>query len=97
MSLTFDTQKAVQRLRASGVEEAHADATVAVMADATGALVTGEHLDATREYLDARLDAGFAGMRAELHHALLIFGLGMAGFVIGVAGVSLAAAALLFN
>ena len=51
MSLTFDTQKAVQRLRESGVVEAHADATVAVMAEATGPLVT-------QDYLDARLGAG---------------------------------------
>ena len=36
-------------------------------------------------------------LRAELNHALLVFGLSMAGLVVGVAGVSLAAAALLFN
>ena len=90
MSLTFDTQKAVQKLRESGAGEAQAEAMVEVVVEATGALVTGS-------YLDARLDAGFAGMRAELHHTVLILGLSMAGFVIGVAGVSLAVAALLFD
>ncbi len=90
MSLTFDTQKAVQRLRESGVVEAHADATVAVMAEATGPLVT-------QDYLDARLGAGIAELRAEFSHGLLVLGLGLAGLMVGVAGVSLAAAALLFD
>ena len=97
MSLTFDTQKAVQRLRASGVEEAHADATVAVMADATGALVTGEHLDTRLKAAIAEVRSEIQASRADVHHALLVLGLGLAGLVIGVAGVSLAAAALLFN
>ena len=86
MSLKFDTQKAAQQLRASGVEEGAAVATVEVVAEATGGLVT---VDVLR--------AEVAGLRAEFHHGLLVLGLGLAGLVVGVAGVSLAAAALLFN
>ena len=86
MSLKFDTQKAVQKLRASGVEEAPATATVEVVAEATGALVT---VDVLR--------AEVAGLRAEFNHALLVLGLGLAGLMVAVAGTSLAAAALLFD
>ncbi len=44
-----------------------------------------------------RLEAGFEKQRAEIHHTLMVLGLSLAGLVIGTAGVSLAAAALLFN
>ncbi len=90
MSSTFDTLQAVQRLRERGVDEPAAEGMVELVAEATSPLVT-------RDYLDARLEAGFAGMRAELHHTLLVLGLSLAGLVVGTAGVSLAAAALLFN
>ena len=90
MSFTFDTLQAVQRLRERGVEEPAAEGMVEVVAEAMGGLVT-------REYLDARLDAGFEKQRAEFHHTLMVLGLSLAGLVIGAAGVSLAAAALLFN
>ena len=85
MSFTFDTQKAVQRLRDSGVAEGQATATVEVVAEATGPLVT---VDVLR--------AEISGLRAELHRALLVLGLGLAGFMVAVAGTSLAAA-LLFD
>ncbi len=90
MSFTFDTLQAVQRLRERGVEEPAAEGMVEMVAEATSPLVT-------REYLDARLEAGFERQRAELHHTLMVLGLSLAGLVIGTAGVSLAAAALLFN
>ena len=104
MSLTFDTQKAVQELRDSGVQEPQANAMVEVVVDATSGLLT-------QEYFDARLQAEIAGVRgeiagvrgeiqgvrAEFSHALLVLGLGLAGLMVAVAGVSLAAAALLFD
>ena len=111
MSLTFDTQKAVQELRERGVEESAAEGMVEVVRDATSGLLT-------QEYFDARLQAEIQGVRgeiqgvqgeiagvrgeiqgvrAEFSHALLVLGLGLAGLMVGVAGVSLAAAALLFN
>ncbi len=72
-----------------------------VVVDATSGLLTEEHFDTRlgveREYLDARLGAGIAELRAEFSRGLLLLGLSLAGFVIGVAGVSLAAAALLFD
>ena len=97
MSLTFDTQKAVQKLRDSGVQEPHANAMVEVVTDATSGLLT-------QEYFDARLQVEIQGVRgeiqdvrAEFSHALLVLGLGLAGLMIAVAGASLAAAALLFD
>ncbi len=90
MSFTFDTLQAVQRLRERGVEAAAAEGMVEVVTEATSPLVT-------REYLDVRLEAGFERQRAEIHHTLMVLGLSLAGLVIGTAGVSLAAAALLFN
>lgn len=86
MSLTFDTQKAVQKLRGSGVEEVAAEGMVEVVSDATGPLVTADIL---------RTEV--AGLRAEFHQTLLIMGLGLAGLMVAVAGASLAAAALLFD
>ena len=104
MSLTFDTQKAVQKLRDSGVQEPPANAMVEVVTDATSGLLT-------QEYFDARLQVEIQGVRgeiqgvrgeiqgvrAEFSHALLVLGLGLAGLMIAVAGASLAAAALLFD
>ena len=86
MSFTFDTQKAVQRLRDSGVQEGQATATVEVVAEATSPLVTVD-----------TLRAEMAGLRADVNHALLVLGLGLAGFMVAVAGTSLAAAAFLFD
>ncbi len=59
MSLTFDTQKAVQKLRDSGVQEPHANAMVEVVTDATSGLLT-------QEYFDARLQAEIQGVRGEV-------------------------------
>ena len=47
MAVTLDTRKAVKKLRDEGsLTEAAADATVAVVTDATSPLVTREDLDA---------------------------------------------------
>ncbi|MCY3601816.1 MAG: hypothetical protein OXH12_01940 [Chloroflexi bacterium] len=89
MSFTFDTMQAVQRLRERGVEEPAAEGMVEMVAEATSPLVT-------QEFLLTTLRAEMAGLRAELHHTLMVLGLSLAGLVIGTAGVSLAAAALLF-
>ena len=59
MSLTFDTNKAVQKLRERGVEESAAEGMVEVMADATSGLLT-------QEYFDARLQAEIQGVRGEI-------------------------------
>ena len=84
MSFTFDTSQAVQRLRQRGVEEPAAEGMVELVAEATSPLVTVDILRAE-----------MAGLRAEFHHTLMVLGLGLAGLVVGTAGVSLAAAALL--
>ncbi len=89
MSFTFDTSQAVQRLRQRGVEEPAAEGMVELVAEATSPLVT-------REFFLTTLRAEMAGLRAELHHTLMVLGLSLAGLMIGTAGVSLAAAALLF-
>ena len=90
MSLKFDTQKAVQKLRDSGVQEPQANAMVEVVTDATSGLLT-------QEFFATTLRAEIQGVRAEFSHALLVLGLGLAGLMVAVAGVSLAAAALLFD
>ncbi len=90
MSFTFDTLRAVQRLRERGVDEPAAEGMAEMVAEAMGEVVT-------REFLLTTLRAEMAGLRAEFHHTLMVLGLGLAGLVIGTAGVSLAAAALLFN
>ena len=59
MSLTFDTQKAVQKLRDSGVQEPPANAMVEVVTDATSGLLT-------QEYFDARLQVEIQGVRGEI-------------------------------
>lgn len=70
MALTFNPREAVQKLRDNGMDEPLAGATVEVVEEATGALVT-------REYLDARLDARFAEQdarsEARLYRALWLF------------------------
>ena len=97
MSLTFDTQKAVQKLRDSGVQEPHANAMVEVVTDATSGLLTQEYFDARLQVEIQGVRGEIQGVRAEFSHALLVLGLGLAGLMIAVAGASLAAAALLFD
>lgn len=86
MSFTFDTLRGVQRLRERGVEEPAAEGMVELVAEAMSPLVT-------RDILRAEM----AGLRAELHHTLMVLGLSLAGLMIGTAGVSLALAAFLFD
>lgn len=66
MALTFNPLDAARKLRANGMAEATANATVEVVTDATGPLVT-------RDYLDKR----FAEQRAEFYRALWIQGAGI--------------------
>ena len=87
MALTFNPREAVQKLRDHGMAEPLADATVEVIEDATGALVTPEYLDA--RIADVRME--IAGLRADFSRALLI----LAGFIVAVAGASLAASQVL--
>ncbi|MCY3882070.1 MAG: hypothetical protein OXG61_08125 [Chloroflexi bacterium] len=66
MALTFNPLDAARKLRANGMEEATANATVEVVTDAIGSLVTADHLD-------MRL----AEQRAEFFRALWIQGAGI--------------------
>lgn len=68
MALTFNPLDAARKLRANGMEEATANATVEVVTDATSPLVT-------RDYLDKR----FAEQRAEFYRVSLLQG----GIIIG--------------
>ena len=79
MALTFDPLAAANRRRNSGATEPLAEATVEVVQDATGALVTPE-------YLSLEL----ARMEARFNRALLV----LAGFIVAVAGASLAGSQL---
>ena len=70
MALTFNPREAVQKLRDNGMDEPLAGATVEVVEEATGALVTREHFDATIAGVEARFEA-------KLYHALWVFGGGI--------------------
>ena len=63
------------------MDEPLAGATVEVVEEATGALVTREHFDATIAAQDARIDARFAAQdarfEARLYRALWVFGGGI--------------------
>ena len=76
MALTFNPLDAARKLRANGMGEATANATVEVVADATSPLVTTEHFD---DQLDRRFAQQRAEFRSELYRALWIQG----GIVIG--------------
>ncbi len=72
MVALFDTQKAVEKLRGSGVPEGEAVATVEVMTEAASELVTTDRLDAAVERLRAEILRVEERQRAELYRALLI-------------------------
>ena len=85
MTVTFDTLRAMRKLREGGAEEPLAEGIVEVVTDATSELLTREYFDERigleREYLDTRfgaeryyVDARFEGIRAELYRALAIQG-----------------------
>lgn len=76
MALTFNPLDAARKLRANGMEEATANATVEVVADATSPLVTVDYLDSRLETLEARL---YGSLRAEFYRVSLIQG----GIIIG--------------
>ncbi len=95
--MTFDTLRAMRKLRDRGAEEPLAEGIVEVVTDATAELLTREHFDERmgleREYLDMRfgaerqyVDARFEGMRAEMYRALAIQG----GVVLAGVGVIVA-------
>ncbi len=63
-----------------------AGATVEVVEDATSPLVTRDYLDVRFETFESRMDARFAGFRAEFHRALWI----QSGVIIGGVGVIVA-------
>ncbi len=72
MVALFDTQKAVEKLRRSGVPEGEAAATVEVMTEAASELVTTDRLDAAVERLRAEILRVEERQRTELYRALLI-------------------------
>lgn len=59
--------------------------------DATSSLITRGYFDVRLEALESRIDARFSEHRADFSRALLI----LAGFIVAVAGASLAASQLL--
>ena len=77
MALTFNPLDAARKLRANGMEEATANATVEVIVDATSPLVTTEHFDQSLERMDESVDRRFAEQRAEFFRALWIQGAGI--------------------
>jgi uncharacterized membrane protein len=62
-TITFDTRKAVQRLKAAGIEDAQADAMVDTVVEAFGESVA-TRADAAR--LEARIDSGIANLKADM-------------------------------
>ena len=72
MALTFDTHDAIRRLRGKGHTETQAEGVVEFVRDATARLVT-------TDYLDARIEASEARLRADLYRVSLIQG----GIIIG--------------
>ncbi len=95
MAATFDTHKAVRRLRDGGLEEAAAGAVVTTIQEAVDTLVTREVLQielATlrTEMADLRADlrTEMADLRAGLYRALWIQGAG----IVAIVGVLIAIA-----
>ncbi len=95
--MTFDTLRAMRKLREGGAEEPLAEGIVEVVTDATGELLTREYFDERigleREYLDTRfgaeryyVDGRFEGFRAEMYRALAIQG----GVILAGVGVIVA-------
>lgn len=79
MALTFNPLDAARKLRANGMEEATANATVEVIADATSPLVTRDYLDQAFEKFEESVNRRFAEQRAEFYRVSLIQG----GIIIG--------------
>jgi hypothetical protein len=72
MVALFDTQKAVERLRGSGVAEEQAAAMVEMVVEVTDGLVTKEDLREQLALMEARL-------RGEIYRALLFVALVIIG------------------
>ena len=83
MALTFNPLDAARKLRANGMEEATANATVEVVVDATSPLVTTEHFDQTFQRFEESVDRRFAEQRAEFRAELYRVSLIQGGIVIG--------------
>ena len=72
MALTFNPLDAARKLRGKGHTETQAEGVVEFVRDATARLVT-------TDYLDARIEASEARLRADLYRVSLIQG----GIIIG--------------
>ena len=88
MTLPFSSRQSVRKLRDSDFSEPQANAIVEVVEDATGQLVTKEHFDSR----DLATRSDVSDLRAEFYRAFA----GLAGLIITVAGLALAAARWLF-
>ncbi len=77
MALTFDTRKAVQKLRQQGLAERAADGIVEVVEEATNTVVTADILRSELQTLRGEFRAEFAEFRAEMWRAFWIFGTGI--------------------
>ncbi len=70
MALTFNPLDAARKLRANGMAENTANATVEVVVDATSPLVTTEHFDQSFQRFEESVARRFAQQRAELRATL---------------------------
>ncbi len=82
MARAFDPLTAARKLRDNGMAEPLAEATVEVVQEATGDLVTPGHLDLRI----AEVRTEIASLRGEFHRALWI----QSGVIIGGVGVIVA-------
>ena len=72
MVALFDTQKAVEKLRGSGVPEGEAAATVEVVAEVTDGLVTKEYLREQLALMEARQREQHSDLRAEMQRVVSV-------------------------
>ena len=78
---TFDTQAAVRKLRAAGMEEQAAESVVEVVGEATSPLVT-------RDVLKEELFGLESSLRADMYRALWIQGAGIVAVVGGIVAIT---------
>ena len=99
-----DTLSVARRLKAAGVEPGEADAIVDAMDKFTGQFVTVQHFDAAVARLDARIDAvrielqaNIDTTRSDLQASISAGQAAMTRFLAVVAGVIIAANALMIG
>ena len=93
--IVFDALAASQELREAGVENRQAEAIAAAMRRAAAAGRGGLATKADLDVLGARVDAGFAGLRADIaaseariYRALWIQGAGVVAVMTGLVSIA---------